>query len=229
LDAECFAEVLHHLRLAQLTGQSEIQWGKVSPPERREVYFRLMLDFLGLAKLPAFTPTFAFVHPGISKNEGDSCVVSCSEGHRWAIGETVMEAGTYMWGFKIHSLKSNYWIFLGVIASSRPADESFSDPTSWGWACSTKGCCFMRGQSGVRQSPAAGCGGWTGFEEGDDVTMQLNADSGVLRMKVARLQHTVFHFTGLAVTGLMHAPPWRIHVNLYNVGDRVELISAGQF
>jgi len=226
-DPDCFAEVLHQLRLLQLTGQSEVSWHKVLPPERREVYFRAMLDFLGLAKLPAFAANFSFFHPSIARGANEAlgiskggAVMSPSEGHKWSIGETVMEAGTYMWGFKIHQLRNNNWIFLGVIASTRPVDDSFCDPTSYGWAC--KGSDSQQ-NAFVRGVASPGYGGWSGFQEGDDVTMQLNVDSGVLRMKVVRLQQTVFHFTGL------HQAPWRIHVNLHGAGDCVELLSSSQF
>ncbi|CAE8613894.1 unnamed protein product, partial [Polarella glacialis] len=131
--------------------------------------------------------------------------------------------GTYMWGFKIHTLKNNHWVFLGVIASQRPGDNSYNDPSSYGWACGgadSSGRC-MAFQKGVNMPSH---GGWSGFQEGDDVTMQLNVDSGVLRMKVARLPQTVFHFTGLD-----QATPWRVHVNLFSSEDKVELLSAGQF
>eukprot|EP00930_Biecheleria_cincta_P095563 TRINITY_DN87511_c0_g1_i1.p1 TRINITY_DN87511_c0_g1~~TRINITY_DN87511_c0_g1_i1.p1 ORF type:complete len:415 (-),score=98.72 TRINITY_DN87511_c0_g1_i1:539-1783(-) len=223
LDPDCFAEVLHQLRLQALSCNSEICWSRVAAPERREAYFRAMLDFLGLAKLPAFSPTFSFFHPSMSRQAegGGSFVSSKSDGHKWAVGESAMEVGTYMWGFKIHRLKNDHWLFLGVIASQRPGESSFTDPTSYGWACGGESGKCIAFQKGIGM-PAHG--GWTGFQEGDDVTMQLNVDSGVLRMKVARLQQTVFHFTGLD-----QEAPWRVHVNLYSADDRVELLSGGQF
>lgn len=220
LDPDCFAEVLHQLRLLQLTFQSEVSWGKVPAPERRDVYFRAMLDFLGIAKLPNFSPLFSFMHSGMLTEQAESTVVSAAEGHKWAVGDSVMEAGTYMWGFRIQVLQNNYWAFLGVISSTRPADKSFFDSTSFGWACTSTSYsadCYIAGRC------VTGYGGWSGFQEGDDVTMQLNVDSGVLRMKVARLQQTIFHFTGLP------QGPWRVHVNLFNHGDRVKLLSASQF
>mmetsp|Transcript_48051 Transcript_48051/g.134162 ORF Transcript_48051/g.134162 Transcript_48051/m.134162 type:complete len:328 (-) Transcript_48051:96-1079(-) len=216
LDPECFAEVLHQLRYLQLTNQSEVSWAKVIAPGGREAYFRAMLDFLGLAKLPAFSPVFSYLHPSIDRIGEDRCVLSSCEGHKWAIGEAVMEAGTYMWGVKIRTLKNNDWMFLGVIASTRPNDNSFSDATSYGWAGSG-GQTFSGGVN------TSGHGGWSGFHEGDDVTMQFNVDSGVLRMKVARLSSSVFHLTGL------RQAQWRVHVNIYNMGDSVSLVSAVQF
>eukprot|EP00927_Polykrikos_kofoidii_P010798 TRINITY_DN14565_c0_g1_i1.p1 TRINITY_DN14565_c0_g1~~TRINITY_DN14565_c0_g1_i1.p1 ORF type:complete len:333 (-),score=72.12 TRINITY_DN14565_c0_g1_i1:196-1194(-) len=216
LDPDCFAEVLHQLRLLQLTNQAEVNWGKVIAPERKEHYFRAMLDFLGLAKLPAFAPVFAFLHPSMSRGDGERGVTTASTGHKWAIGETSMEAGTYMWGFKVKKLANNEWMFLGVIASTRPVDNSFADATSYGWACGG-------GQTFIKGVNSEGHGGWTGFHEGDDVTMQFNVDSGVLRMKVNRLSSTVFHLTGL------RQAQWRVHVNLYSAGDSLELVSAAQF
>jgi len=216
LDPDCFAEVLHQLRFLQLSGQTEVDWRRVIAPERKEHYFRSMLDFLGLAKLPSFQPVFSFLHPSIGRGAQERHVCSETEGYKWAVGETVMEVGTYMWGFKLRKLKnSTNWIYLGVIATTRPVENSFADETSYGWAGNGETY-----SSGVK---SAGHGGWTGFEDGDDVTMQFNVDSGVLRMKVARLSSAVFYLTGL------RQAQWRVHVNLFGAGDCLELASAVQF
>lgn len=215
-DPECFGEVLHQLRLLQLTGRREVDWSKVAAPERKNEYFRAMLDYLGLARLPgSFVPKFAFFHPSIGRTHNDTRVLNPSTGHTWAVGDTVMEAGCYTWGIKIHSLEGNHWIMLGVIASTQPEAQSFSDATSFGWACI--GQVFMKGTNTV------GHGGWSGYNAGDEVTMHFDVDNGLLRMKVARVPNSVFSLTGLGRAA------WRIHVNMHGNSDHAELCSVQEF
>ena len=49
IDADCFAQVLHHLLVWELTGE-QTNWHKVPAPEGKSVYFRAMLKYFALVK-----------------------------------------------------------------------------------------------------------------------------------------------------------------------------------
>merc|ERR1712216_101693 len=84
-DPDCFAEVLHRLRFAQMSGHRDVDWSKVNAPDRRHAYFRAMLDFLGLARLPgAFHPKFSLFHPSIGRTHNATRVLNPATGHTWA-------------------------------------------------------------------------------------------------------------------------------------------------
>jgi len=212
-DPDCFEVVLRELRLRQLTGKPT-KWHLVKAPLGADAYFKAFKEFLSLG-LAGGMPVYRFGMTNSNVSGGGETMVARqggSSGHTWAIGDTVMESGVFTWGFQVHTMAENNWMYLGVIGMERPQSaESFSNPTSNGWA--GMGQVYMKGV--CRPS-----GGWTSFQAADKVKMQLNADEGVLRMKVERLGDTVYEILGLG----RHS--WRVHVNLHGACDSVELLAS---
>mmetsp|Transcript_21092 Transcript_21092/g.58940 ORF Transcript_21092/g.58940 Transcript_21092/m.58940 type:complete len:178 (-) Transcript_21092:253-786(-) len=175
-----------------------------------------MLKFLGLVAQPAFTPKLGFFDPKLVRVDGDMAVKHPpgSSQHMWAIGAEEMCTGTYAWGCKILRL-SEMWMLLGIISStSRQDGGTYNDKTCFGWAGGAQ--VWKKGVDHFSH------GGWTGFNQGDTVSLQLDADAGKLRMKVDRIADKIFELD-------VDRRPYRIHVNLAGESDHVELLVVDSF
>jgi hypothetical protein len=62
--------------------------------------------------------------------------------------------GVVFWDVKMHQVVSNNWILMGVIANTAPAQASYSDSTSYGWAGNISREAHIGGQH------TNGHGGW---------------------------------------------------------------------
>lgn len=211
-DPDCFDVILHELRTQALIAEP-VKWATVQAPPGKRRYFVALLKFLALRKPADFLPAFGPKCAGVVLDEHSTTAASHQANHRWVLGDTIMENGLHSWGFQIRSMQS--WIGLGVIANASPPDCSYNHATSCMWACSSH--VWQNGQM------ISGHGGWYGFQTGDHVTMQLDSDHGVLRMKVARLPGQTFELTNLGVK------EWRVHVNMAAVNDKVELLACDEF
>jgi len=218
LDPACFEILLSELRYQLLTRKT-VDWCRVQAPEGKERHFRAMLEFLGI--VTALIMKFEFWSSDITCSKDGSIVKNASRsiGHKYAIGDTTMSAGIQTWGIKISAMLNDNWVFLGIIAHTHtaPTGVSQNDTTAYGWGCQEH--VFKAGQC----SPAPGSLGWTGFHEGDIVKMQLNCNTGALKMKLSRLPGQVFTIDGLG------RGQWRVHVVLYQAGDELELIAMHDF
>jgi len=217
-DPDCFEVVLHQLRLRHLTGKA-IDWSRAKPPQDKEEYFSAFVLFLGLALEPSQGSQVAHAFGTCSEGVigvGEATIACDSDGVKWAIGDRIMEAGVFTWGFRVNNLHPVNWVNLGVIAVQSPPNEnSHRHATSSGWA----------GHRQVHKSGTQtfGDGGWHGFKDADEVRMRLNVGEGILQMKVSRLGDQVFTIAGLG------RHPWRIHANLLQGGSRVEVFATSDF
>jgi hypothetical protein len=97
-----------------------------------------------------------------------------------------------------------------VIGNAQPADDSYNDPTSFGWGCSTN--VFIAGKNN-------NCHGrWVGWQAGDVAVFKLEAQR--LSMRVRRLGDQTFTMDTNGAQNL------RIHANLHNHPTRVQLSQA---
>jgi hypothetical protein len=126
-------------------------------------------------------------------------VLDVAAGHPVYWKATVVEVATFL--------------LLGVIGNARPADESRSDHTSFGWAHNTNQV-WIAGKF-----DNTGLGGWAGsWQAGDVAVFKLEARR--LSMRVRRLGDQTFTMDTNGAQNL------RIHVNLRGGPTRVQLSQA---
>lgn len=226
-DPDCFEVVLHELRTQSLTSEP-IKWASVKAPPGKQRYFFALRKFLAMRKQTGFVPTFGPKSMKVRLDDNNTTAKSEDQGgSSWALGDTVMQGGLYSWGFQIRNVA--HWIGLGVIANANPPDSSYNAPGSYMWACSGQVFCNGQDQRGhqvfYNGQDQRGHGGWSNFQTGDHVTMQLDADNGVLRMKVARLAGQTFELVNIGSGNR----DWRINVNFRHTNDKVELLPCDDF
>lgn len=208
LDPDCFDKVLRSLRIRRLTGEA-VDWHQVEGPSGKEDDFAELLHFIGLTPRPrsstiGVVPMFEACAPGIVR-AGMGTVSNTTQAWRWATGATVMQEGVFSWRLVLHSLPGMF-ICLGVIGVHPPPEHaSFRHSTSYGWGRSS--AVWVQGAN------SRGHGEWQDdFQAHDEVCMRLDADRGLLEMKVSRLGDRTFQIAGLG------RHPWRVHVGMYGAG-----------
>eukprot|EP01046_Picozoa_sp_COSAG06_P050127 COSAG06_NODE_7867_length_2347_cov_25.032918_2_plen_196_part_00 len=102
------------------------------------------------------------------------------------------------------------YVLLGVIGNAQPADNSYSDPTCFGWSSDKQ--VFIAGRN------TNGHGGWAGWQAGDVAVFKLEAQR--LSMRVRRLGDRTFTMDTNGAQNL------RIHVYLTKQPTRVQLSRA---
>jgi hypothetical protein len=156
--------------------------------------------------------TFAYCS-GKAQGQGTTACFHGGGGDAWSpavCGEVLDVAAGRPVYWKATLVELNHWACLGVIGNAQPADDSFQDPTSCGWASSTQ--VYIAGQI------KGGHGGWRTWQAGDVAVFKLEARR--LSMRVRRLGDQTFTMDTNGAQNL------RIHVNLYRNPTRVQLSQA---
>mmetsp|Transcript_16843 Transcript_16843/g.38027 ORF Transcript_16843/g.38027 Transcript_16843/m.38027 type:complete len:339 (-) Transcript_16843:121-1137(-) len=200
-DPDCFATMLHHLRLARLTSEPPC-WYSVSSPEGKHKYFMVMLKFFGLVN--ALEPPCQTLSPHGNWKEymktrdgGTAVEVVRPDVFVSALGNQVMDKGVYYWAFEIRKVgEEGNGPLLGIRSTTKPINEG-----SYGWSSPSlppkqfqvqvMGGVAKKGLVIYASQIAANCE-WNGFQTFDHVNMRLDLDAGELRMKVGRFGHREF-------------------------------------
>lgn len=215
-DPDCFAVILHQLRLQQLTCETCSWSGRLAPEGQAPKYFEKLLDYLGLT---SWEPIF-----------GDCLEMALCDGGRrvqhlrshrgtygWAIGVDVLTSGKRSWVVEVHKFDSG-WIAIGVIGGSASphATRFYNDETLYAWGGDWK-------QVWIGGTHANGHGGWETFQRGDTVRLDLDmaaGSEGSLQMTVKRLGPKLFTLK------LPQQEAWRIFVACRGAEDSFELHPA---
>ena len=173
---------------------------------------------LQLEGAPGSLPCTLKMNPGtlnLQLEEGVSCTIThpSSAGHRPAVGIEAIETTT---AWKFNCLQIQSWACLGVICNENPSNDSFSDPTCFGWGANGKEV-FLAG------SNSANYGGWPGkWKTGDTAILMLDLEASQLKLSHIHTEGSDFK---LYTIPLPTNPPktWRLHVNLHGAGDEVKI------
>jgi hypothetical protein len=171
-----------------------------------------------LAVVSAFSlPPFYRTSRGTVQVEEDGRAVRVTGGtgfHVATVAAPLPARGVSFWKMVVRQLKDNNWCLLGIIGDRNPTESSYMHPTVNGWACGAD--VFVGGKN------HSGDGGWSGFEQGDEIVFKYDPREQTLAMTVPRL------FDRRFVINVGPAPSdgFFLHVNLSATGDRVELVAV---
>ena len=121
------------------------------------------------------------------------------------------------------------WACVGVGVGASPSPGSFKEATSYGWGGPMQVANgdtanywrnFSPSQTHTEASSLApDAAGWDGWKIGDEATFRFDKVNGLLSMRRTRGKAT----QDFKLLGLDPSLPWRVHVNLSQVGTTVEL------
>eukprot|EP00928_Gymnodinium_smaydae_P075452 TRINITY_DN58474_c0_g1_i1.p1 TRINITY_DN58474_c0_g1~~TRINITY_DN58474_c0_g1_i1.p1 ORF type:complete len:333 (+),score=39.11 TRINITY_DN58474_c0_g1_i1:114-1112(+) len=216
-----FRILLSHLRV--LRDAKPDEWVKPpAVPEPYKVEFQSMIEFL---ELETFIFGACCVRPEalemvpLKSNSGivcNDCILQSNNvGHSVALGKTPLtkDASVAAWEVSVTQFKEGSWIFIGIIGCTNPATTSFTDRTSFGWACGTQVYAV-----GALQSQIV----WQGWLQGDKATFYLDVEKPVIHMFHHRLQ-AVFSLALPSKAAAKHA---RVHINFHGRGTEVQIQAA---
>jgi len=165
---------------------------------------------------------FRFVQsaqPSSAQIETDGRVVRQNirtNAYRLAIAQPALSMNQRSWfKFKITTMKSGGWIFLGLIGNREPREASHRDVTAYGWA--------NHRQVWEGGSESTGKDGWEGFRAGETAIMMFDPDEGTLSLAFAKPNRLYS-----IVTGPAPRKGFFVHANLLSAGDRVDLIDTSE-
>uniref|UniRef100_A0A7S1FU13 BTB domain-containing protein n=1 Tax=Corethron hystrix TaxID=216773 RepID=A0A7S1FU13_9STRA len=145
---------------------------------------------------------------GLEINDGGVVSRKASgNGYLTAISIEKFKTGSY-WKGRILSLQSKHWVFWGIIATDSPTKKSCTDPTSFGWLRKSY---FKNGNWNNNDKE------WIGWVAGDEAIFKLEQTH--LKMYHKRL----YRVLTLGPIPDSKEGLWRIHLNLYSPGDKVEI------
>jgi hypothetical protein len=195
-----FRRVLDYLRTLKL-GRTDAPLPCVDDA----IAFHAMLEYLGLERLLPPVPQRFYHSPGsLSVDQGT--LTNVQSGHHYAISAEPLSPGC-SWMVDLTGFKT--WVFCGVIANQTPTSEaSYSDATSYGWACSN--------QVYVGGANKAGMDNWTSFEVGQRAKLTFTGTH--VHVQVIGSQSHVLH--------LPFAHEWYMHFNLHGAGDVIRVTPA---
>mmetsp|Transcript_41373 Transcript_41373/g.54390 ORF Transcript_41373/g.54390 Transcript_41373/m.54390 type:complete len:348 (+) Transcript_41373:177-1220(+) len=216
---EYFMIILDELRIMRLTGKAEF-----SAPERLDTRkarnYTALAEYLGVLLPVIKAPQF--------ESKGDGSVSSCGKKATKSTGKdktysffqsSVLpcDSSPIYWKVKVLTQRPNRsptWMFIGVIKESTLGSNSFSSPTSFGWAGNDSGGnrIYVQGKTSIPTD------GWEKWEKNDQAVMKLDLTDRILQMKHHRTGkiHTI---ASDSLTG----SGWRIHTNIYNLHWTVEI------
>jgi hypothetical protein len=219
-DPELIRLIVNYLRIKRIDDPSKPKVDPPTAPDAKRQEWFCLLDHYGLT--PFFTKScssldvakITVVQPHGSllstqrvgdclqltyKNSSSACYfVACTP---------CLVPGTQSsWKVTINKLENNRWLFLGLLGKTSGMQNSYFDPTSFGWACSN--------QVYIAGTKNDGTAGWTGFAEGECLHFCL--DGAKLTMfSVTKNQRFVID--------KVPAGEQFIHFNFYNSGTTVTL------
>jgi hypothetical protein len=219
-DPELIRLIVNYLRIKRIDDPSTPTVDPPTAPEGKRQEWFCLLEHYGLT--PFFIKSFSsldvakitVVQPHGSRvsthRVGDSLQLTYegpSTGHYFVACTQCLVPGTQSsWKVTINILHDNGWLFLGLIGKTNATKSSYSDPTSFGWACSN--------QVYVAGANENGSGDWTGFTEGECLHFIL--DGAKLTMfSVTKNQRFVIN--------KVPAGEQFIHFNFHYLGTKVTL------
>eukprot|EP00906_Rhabdomonas_costata_P002507 RCo003962 len=193
-------------------GRREIPCSVPTMTPEDKADFEDLAMYLGVADVLLMEPLasfeFNFLRGVVATRQGKGVKSTATHSNfdSCAVGATVLPA-VCQWNVKIHALRNNFWVHLGVIHNRSPGRACNNDPTCYGFACLDQTY-----QAGVITPKP----GWSGFCAGDEVSFELNSIAGTL---------TMTHWgTNFRLTGMPTSASWRVYASLYGEGDEIEVI-----
>jgi hypothetical protein len=175
-DPELIRLIVNYLRIKRIDDPCKPKVNPPTAPEAKRQEWFCLLEHYGLT--PFFTKSFSspFTPLDISKvgvqlhrsllsthRVGDSLQLtyeSSSNAYYFVACTPCLVPGTQSsWKITINKLENNRWIFLGLIGKASGLQNSFFDPTCFGWASFNHVYIAGANQGAI--------GGWTGFTEGE--------------------------------------------------------------
>lgn len=221
-DPELVRLIVNHLRIKRIEDPSK-PLGPPQVPEGKKKEWNCMLRYFGLSSF--FYPAgigfwgncsdVELVQPGglevtkTRKTDQSLQLTFNGRGHHFAACQPALDAATRpcWWKITIDTLPNNCWIYVGIIGNlNADSKTSYSDPTSYGYACSDQT------YQGGRNRP--GYSNWTAFVEGECLYFQFN-DNKLDMYSVQKSQ--VYTFDDIP-DGEKY-----VHFNFYDSGTKVTL------
>ncbi|CAF0880900.1 unnamed protein product [Didymodactylos carnosus] len=134
-------------------------------------------------------------------------------------GAKLYTHGTHRIPVKIDKMQDNYWIFIGIVSSSFPANVNASAiKSAYGWAASKKACPFVYLQGIEMNGSHYAYNG--DICKNDIIELILNCTERKIQL-VNKRTNNRYEIN----VNIKQCPfPWKIAVTLYYSGDRVRLV-----
>ncbi|CAF1102948.1 unnamed protein product [Didymodactylos carnosus] len=185
-----------------------------------EVQFTKLIRQLGFEQEQITLEKFSKIFGGVKIEDDGKSVIHDGNGssHSEIRGEKLYSYGIHRVQLKIEKMRSNYWIFIGIISSTQTQMQldSFHSPTAYGWAAS-KLCVYLNGQrhdDSYESYDGDLC-------EQDTVDLVINCDKG----KIQLLNRRTSKSYEIQIDANYCPKPWQLHLNLYYIDDKVRLLS----
>ena len=144
----------------------------------------------------------------VERSEGKfRCRYNRSGHHFVAFSPALARPDPFFWKCTIFSLPTDHWVYLGIIGNLNPSVDSYSDSTSYGWACGNHR--LIAGQTHT------GADGWSGFQQGE--VLYFKFESGTLVM-FSEQKNRSFVINDIPLTTTNY-----IHFNFYTTNTEIVL------
>lgn len=158
------------------------------------------------SSLAIFSPTLKSAQVVINQNEVS---IGNQNQHSAVLSSEEYNKGVILFKFSILSV--GHWIYFGIGKEPVSNNNSYTHPHSYGWAGSQQ--TYSAGQCEEGKD-----GYVTNMSSGDVVTLLLDCDNNFLLFKNDTKKSKPF------ILQLPSGITWRLHLNLFNAGTRVQLI-----
>lgn len=134
---------------------------------------------------------------------------AASTRHLAAAADAPITELVFSWCVRFTSLHASQWVLCGIIANPNPDDNSYSDPTCYGFATAGDS---SRGGKWMGESP------WRVIRAGDQAVLTFDRAAGKLSCLLSRNGAAVWE---AAIDGVPQRDDWRLHFNMHNRTNQV--------
>jgi BTB/POZ domain len=143
-------------------------------------------------------------------NVGEDTVELGTTAHSFVLGKPQWNEGAHKITLKV--VHAGHWLFFGVVSTTPTTNNSYSHSDSYGWAGSS--------QVYVAGALKEGFDGFVYDVVTDDVVvLTLDCNKDMLTYKNETKGGRTYTLT------LPTGKAWRLHLNLYNTGDKIQIIN----
>ena len=218
----CFKKIVDFLKLKSIEIENKPPPIPVIDPIIKEE-FEYLANYLGVSNLfqnakkneetvDVFERKF---NNQVEISENGKVCGSLDSSHKWAFGKNIYSQGIFSFEFEVLKLSNNNWMLLSILDCASNINDG--DIYSYNW----KGCYGWAGGSnafvnGKVNNAKDGYNSSSDFLENDNIVLTLDLEKNTLSFENRRNGKKY----------LLEIPPnknWRVHVNLYSLGDKVRL------
>lgn len=191
----------------------DLDFHLLSPPEfarlKKDAEYFQLNNLLSILSSPQINLVFSNTLKSPSVTVAGDNVTIAQTGHAAVLGEDEYISGAHLFKFSI--VNCGHWLFFGIGREPLIDDNSYSLPNSYGWAGLDQ--VYVGGQNHNSKD-----GYTTNMQTGDIICLLLDCDGRSLLLWNETDQSKPYSLQ-------LPVSKWRIHLNLYNPGDSIKMIS----